>query len=80
MGDGQIFIPIGCYKGNTVAIKKITKPINLNRLLMMELKTMKDIQHDHLVRFYGAVIDEVPCMLTEYCPKGSLQGYSPIYF
>lgn len=34
---------------------------------------MKDIQHDHLVRFYGAVIDNVPCILTEYCPKGSLQ-------
>lgn len=40
---------------------------------MMELKAMKDIQHDHLVRFYGAVIDIVPCILTEYCPKGSLQ-------
>lgn len=73
MGDGQIFIPIGCFKGNTVAIKKILTPINLNRPLMMELKTMKDIQHDHLVRFYGAVIDDVPCLLTEYCPKGSLQ-------
>lgn len=74
MGDRQIFIPIGCYKGNTVAIKKINSPINLNRALMMELKTMKDIQHDHLVRFYGACIEgEVPCLLTEYCPKGSLQ-------
>lgn len=74
MGDGQIFIPIGSYKGNTVAIKKVTAPINLNRSLMMELKVMKDIQHDHLVRFYGAVIDNVPCcLLTEYCPKGSLQ-------
>lgn len=40
---------------------------------MKELKTMKDIQHDHLVRFYGAVIENVPCLLTEYCPKGSLQ-------
>lgn len=73
--DRQIFIPIGCYKGNTVAIKKVLAPINLNRALMMELKAMKDIQHDHLVRFYGAAIDEVsvPCLLTEYCPKGSLQ-------
>lgn len=73
MGDGQIFIPIGSFKGNTVAIKKITTPINLNRQLMMELKAMKDIQNDYLVRFYGAVIDVVPCLLTEYCPKGSLQ-------
>lgn len=71
--DRQIFIPIGSYKGNTCAIKKINVPINLNRALMMELKAMKDMQHDHLVRFYGAVIDSVPCLLTEYCPKGSLQ-------
>lgn len=35
---------------------------------------MKDIQHDHLVRFYGACVDPPNCsILTEYCPKGSLQ-------
>lgn len=73
MADKQIFVPLGCYKGNTVAIKKVYVPINLTRPLMMELKAMKDIQHDHLVRFYGAVIESVPCFLTEYCPKGSLQ-------
>lgn len=73
MNDGQIFIPIGSYKGNTVAMKKIVAPINLTRPLMVELKAMKDIQHDHLVRFCGAVIEGVPCMLTEYCSKGSLQ-------
>lgn len=33
---------------------------------------MKDIHHDHLVRFIGAV--ESPARLvTEYCPRGSLQ-------
>ncbi|KAL1122570.1 hypothetical protein AAG570_002900 [Ranatra chinensis] len=35
---------------------------------------MKDLHHDHLVKFYGACIDPPdPCLLTEYCPKGSLQ-------
>lgn len=35
---------------------------------------MKDLQHDHLVRFYGACVDAPDCcILTEYCPKGSLQ-------
>lgn len=35
---------------------------------------MKDLHHDHLVRFYGACIDPPDCFfLTEYCPKGSLQ-------
>lgn len=42
--------------------------------MMLELKRMKDIQHDHLVRFYGACLDSPKCfILTEYCPKGSLQ-------
>jgi len=35
---------------------------------------LKDLHHDHLVRFYGACIEPNYCwLLTEYCPKGSLQ-------
>ncbi len=35
---------------------------------------MKDLHHDHLVRFVGACIDpDMPYLLTEYCPRGSLQ-------
>lgn len=35
---------------------------------------MKDLQHEHLVRFVGACIESPDCcILTEYCPKGSLQ-------
>lgn len=40
---------------------------------LFELK-MKDLQHDHLVRFIGACIDPPHCcLLTEYCSRGSLQ-------
>merc|ERR1712155_291709 len=35
---------------------------------------MKDLQHDHLVRFVGACLDHSqPFLGTEYCPRGSLQ-------
>ncbi len=36
---------------------------------------MKDLQHDHLVRFIGACIDgpEECFVVTEYCTRGSLQ-------
>ena len=35
---------------------------------------MKDVHHDHLVRFIGACIDPPNCcLITEYCPRGSLQ-------
>jgi atrial natriuretic peptide receptor A len=74
-GEQQCFITRGLYKGNHVAIKPIdTTGINLNRSLMLELKRMKALQHDHLARFYGAAIDGDPtCILTEYCPRGSLE-------
>lgn len=58
-----------------MAIKKVDKQrIDLTRPLLLELKKMKDLEHDHLGRFYGACVDPPHCcLLTEYCPKGSLQ-------
>lgn len=35
---------------------------------------MKDVTHDHLVRFIGASVTAPHCcLLTEYCPRGSLE-------
>jgi atrial natriuretic peptide receptor A len=35
---------------------------------------MKDLTHDHLVRFIGACVTSPHCsLLTEYCPRGSLE-------
>ncbi|XP_061389201.1 atrial natriuretic peptide receptor 1, partial [Musca vetustissima] len=74
-GDRQIFIPVGLFRGCKVAIKTVDeRNITLNRSLMLELKRMKDLQHDHLVKFFGACLDPAKSfILTEYCPKGSLQ-------
>ncbi|CAG0882506.1 unnamed protein product [Darwinula stevensoni] len=68
-------IKTGIYKGTIVAIKKIKKNrIDITRSLLLELKRMKDLHHDHLVRFIGACVDAPHCcILTEYCPKGSLE-------
>lgn len=74
-GDRQIFIPVGLFRGCKVAIKTVDeRNITLTRSLMLELKRMKDLQHDHLVKFFGACLDPAKSfILTEYCPKGSLQ-------
>ncbi|CAG7700229.1 unnamed protein product [Allacma fusca] len=71
----QLFVRTAFYKGNIVGIKKINKDsIQLSRSLMLELKNMKDMVHDHLVRFIGASVDHPDFyLLTEYCPRGSLQ-------
>lgn len=35
---------------------------------------MRDVQNEHLTRFVGACTDPPNiCILTEYCPRGSLQ-------
>ena len=35
---------------------------------------MKDVQHDHITRFVGSVVDPPNfCIVTEYASKGSLQ-------
>ncbi|XP_036673310.3 atrial natriuretic peptide receptor 1 isoform X2 [Drosophila suzukii] len=76
-GDRQIFIPVGMFRKSKVAIKPVevdNVQSILTRSLMLELKRMKDLQHDHLVKFYGACLDQRRSfLLTEYCPKGSLQ-------
>nr|XP_027196215.1 atrial natriuretic peptide receptor 1-like [Dermatophagoides pteronyssinus] len=66
----------GIYRGVLVALKPIEKQrIELTRSLLIELKNMKNLQHNHLVTFIGACIDQphATFLVTEYCPKGSLQ-------
>ncbi|KAK3762336.1 hypothetical protein RRG08_005586, partial [Elysia crispata] len=75
VGNRQLFTKTGYYKGAILAIKPITRThISITKPLLMEIKRMKDLQNDHLVRFHGVCID-IPnqSILTEYCPKGSLQ-------
>ncbi|XP_077865380.1 atrial natriuretic peptide receptor 1-like [Saccoglossus kowalevskii] len=75
IAEQQIFANVGHYKGSFVAVKKIHKErIDLNRDILIELKNMREVEHGHIVRFIGACVDS-PCIaiVTEYCPKGSLQ-------
>ncbi|XP_020295913.1 atrial natriuretic peptide receptor 1 [Pseudomyrmex gracilis] len=73
--ERNVYVPTGFYKNSKVAIKLIPRnKVEISRPLLLELKRMKDLQHDHLVRFYGACLEPPHCcLLTEYCPKGSLQ-------
>ncbi|KAG9345349.1 hypothetical protein JZ751_009896, partial [Albula glossodonta] len=75
-GNFQIFTKTGYFKGNIVAIKYINrKRIELTRRVLFELKHMLDVQNEHLTRFIGACVDPPNiCIITEYCPRGSLQG------
>jgi atrial natriuretic peptide receptor A len=73
-GDRQLYTTVGFYKAIRVAVKYLQETkIELNREQLIELKVMKDLSHDNLVKFHGACLDIPNCILSEYCPKGSLQ-------
>lgn len=78
--NAQIFTKTAMYKGTMVAIKMLNldpkkyPKLDLPRSLLVQLKEMKDLQHDHITRFCGACVDAPNyCIVTEYCPKGSLE-------
>ncbi|XP_071116502.1 atrial natriuretic peptide receptor 1-like [Haliotis cracherodii] len=75
VGCRQLFTKTGYYKGAIIAVKLVERTsIGISKPLLLEIKRIKDLQNDHIVRFVGICID-VPnqCILSEYCPKGSLQ-------
>uniref|UniRef100_A0A1I8GAT2 Guanylate cyclase n=1 Tax=Macrostomum lignano TaxID=282301 RepID=A0A1I8GAT2_9PLAT len=73
----QLFAKTAYYKGTLVALKQLNlrnKRIEVTNRLLMEVKRVKDLASDNVVRFIGACLDPPnECLVTEYCPKGSLQ-------
>ncbi|KAM6909403.1 atrial natriuretic peptide receptor 1 [Xenentodon cancila] len=68
------FTCTGIYDGRTVAIKKIqTKTFSLSKTIRQEVKQVRELDHPNLCKFIGGCV-EVPnvAIVTEYCPKGSL--------
>uniref|UniRef100_A0A672MRP3 guanylate cyclase n=1 Tax=Sinocyclocheilus grahami TaxID=75366 RepID=A0A672MRP3_SINGR len=70
----QLYTQTGIYDGRTVAIKKIkTKTFSLSKTIRQEVKQVRELDHPNLCKFFGGCV-EVPniAIITEYCPKGSL--------
>ncbi|CAK8676721.1 unnamed protein product [Clavelina lepadiformis] len=73
--ERQVFTKTGMYKGTVVAVKELKRRrVTLDRNMLVELEEMYSLDHDHICKFIGAN-DEPPhiSILTEYCPRGSLQ-------
>ncbi|XP_037807798.1 speract receptor isoform X2 [Lucilia sericata] len=70
-----IFTPIGLYKGQLYAIKKVRKKcVDITREMKKELKLLRDTRHDNICAFIGACTDPPNiCIITEYCTRGSLK-------
>lgn len=75
IGDrGQLYTTAGYYKNSQVALKRLKDmKFDLNHDQLKELKIVKDLSHDNLVKFFGACLDIPNVLVTGYCSKGSLQ-------
>lgn len=72
---GQVFR--GKFWGTEVAIKQLYWDDSMTELVMQdlskEIESFRHLRHKRLVRFIGACLDlPNPCLVTEYCPGGSL--------
>ncbi|XP_038855830.1 atrial natriuretic peptide receptor 1 [Salvelinus namaycush] len=63
------------YKENICSVRLLNvKSVCLNRELLTELKQCRDLSHPNICSFIGACLEPPQLfLLTEYCPKGSLQ-------
>ncbi|XP_033984162.1 LOW QUALITY PROTEIN: atrial natriuretic peptide receptor 2-like, partial [Trematomus bernacchii] len=68
------FTCTGIYDGRTVAIKRIqTKTFSLSKTIRQEVKQVREFDHPNLCKFIGGCVEPPDvAIVTEYCPKGSL--------
>ncbi|XP_072021369.1 atrial natriuretic peptide receptor 1-like [Amphiura filiformis] len=71
----QIRAKLANIEGRTVVVKNLPiSSVELSKLVLKEMRSMRSVEHANITRFIGACVDPPNiCTLTEYCPKGSLQ-------
>lgn len=73
---------VGSYKGTIVSIKHVVrKNVEIDRDMKKQLQLRKELNHDNVARFIGACV-ETPhvYILTQFCPRGSLQVHGPLSY
>ncbi|KAI1295476.1 Atrial natriuretic peptide receptor 1 [Halotydeus destructor] len=73
--QGTIATNVGFYKGMRVAVKKLDLArVELTTSLLLEMRHLRDISHENLIRFIGLCPeDNNVAILYEYSPRGSLR-------
>ena len=60
----------GRYGGSTVAVKEFygSIPLRIKRKLKQEAESLSKIRHDHVVKFYGVLVEKCS-LVTEFMEK-----------
>ncbi|KAL5268108.1 hypothetical protein ACHWQZ_G002086 [Mnemiopsis leidyi] len=63
------------YRRQQVAVKYLKRQnLTVNNTIMRELNTLRDMEHENIVKFYGICVEQNKvCTVYSHCPKGSLQ-------
>ncbi|KAG9510040.1 Atrial natriuretic peptide receptor 2, partial [Fragariocoptes setiger] len=66
---------VGLYKGSRVAVKHLNiRSLNINRQLLLELRQVRDLTHENLIKFIGLCPEEPNiAIVSELCTRGNLQ-------
>ena len=66
---------VGLYKASRVAAKHLNvKNLNINRQLLIELRQVRDLTHENLIKFIGLCPEEPNvAIVSELCTRGNLQ-------
>uniref|UniRef100_A0A3P8VUU6 Guanylate cyclase n=1 Tax=Cynoglossus semilaevis TaxID=244447 RepID=A0A3P8VUU6_CYNSE len=76
-GREHVYITIGLYQGNQVAVKYIKNHVGCNlqkTSIIKEFNLMKEMKHENLVQFFGVCVEPPNvCLVIQYCMKGSLK-------
>ncbi|XP_065906155.1 atrial natriuretic peptide receptor 2-like isoform X2 [Dysidea avara] len=70
----QVFTPAGIYREQDVSIKYVYKAtFNVTSAIKKEIYQIRFLDHPNICKFIGASVEPPNiAILTEYCPKGSL--------
>ncbi|XP_076462753.1 LOW QUALITY PROTEIN: atrial natriuretic peptide receptor 1-like [Babylonia areolata] len=72
----QVFMAVAyvSVKGRQMAVRKIhNSRFHLTKKIRSEVRDVRSLDHPNLCRFLGGCVEQDRvCILTEYCPKGSL--------
>lgn len=71
----RTYTRVALYRENLVAVKPVyKKTIDLTRSVRKELKQIREVSHENLITFVGAVVEPGGIFIvTTYCARGSLQ-------
>jgi tRNA A-37 threonylcarbamoyl transferase component Bud32 len=84
--NGQLGVGSSCivyeatFKGKPAAVKVMNmKPLKMKskakqrQELLEEFSVLTSVESDHVLKFYGIIVEPVICLVTEFCANGTLR-------